>query len=142
MPRSIPMLLLQVAVALVACGLGRTHVFLGVKLANMYRGTAGSIHSSNGSSGGGGGGGGGGGARALQPEVSSSSSSNGKSGGGALVRRLSSSKLAANSPLPAPYLDSGVSVVLWWSGLRGGVAFALASASYGSGDFTEHCGGW
>ena len=131
-----------VGVALVACGLGRSHVFLGVKLANLYRGTAGSIHSR--SCGGGGGGGalaGVTGCRMVHPEISScSSNGNGKSGGGALARRLSSAH--ALSPLPAPYLDSGVSLVVWWSGLRGGVAFALASASYGSGDFTEHCGGW
>lgn len=31
--------------------------------------------------------------------------------------------------------------VMWFSGLRGGVAFALASVSYGNADFPEHCGG-
>ena len=31
--------------------------------------------------------------------------------------------------------------VMWFSGLRGGVAFALASVSYGNGDFPQTCGG-
>jgi len=31
--------------------------------------------------------------------------------------------------------------VMWFSGLRGGVAFALASVSYGDNDFPQHCGG-
>jgi len=31
--------------------------------------------------------------------------------------------------------------VMWFSGLRGGVAFALASVSYGRMDFARHCGG-
>ena len=30
---------------------------------------------------------------------------------------------------------------MWFSGLRGGVAFALASVSYGDADFPQHCGG-
>ena len=43
--------------------------------------------------------------------------------------------------LPLAELSGGVSLVLWWSGLRGGVAFALASSSFGRGDFVQHCGG-
>ena len=31
--------------------------------------------------------------------------------------------------------------VMWFSGLRGGVAFALASVSYASNDFPQNCGG-
>jgi len=31
--------------------------------------------------------------------------------------------------------------LLWFSGLRGGVAFALASVSYGNNDFPNRCGG-
>jgi len=32
-------------------------------------------------------------------------------------------------------------LVMWFSGLRGGVAFALASVSYAAKDFPQHCGG-
>ena len=32
-------------------------------------------------------------------------------------------------------------MVLWWSGLRGGVAFALAAAGFARLDFPQHCGG-
>lgn len=31
--------------------------------------------------------------------------------------------------------------IMWFSGLRGGVAFALASVSYANNDFGNHCGG-
>ena len=42
---------------------------------------------------------------------------------------------------PHSHLSPGVSVVLWWSGLRGGVAFALATASFTNKEFAQHCGG-
>ena len=42
---------------------------------------------------------------------------------------------------PLAHLSSGVSMVIWWSGLRGGVAFALASAIFAHRDFDQHCGG-
>ena len=46
------------------------------------------------------------------------------------------------NPLVLPKPISGVYMfVMWFSGLRGGVAFALASVSYGDGDFPQHCGG-
>ena len=54
-------------------------------------------------------------------------------------RPLPNAELRADAPLT--HLSHGVSLVLWWSGLRGGVAFALASASYGHDDFVQHCGG-
>jgi len=72
-------------VAILACALGRVHVFLGVQLTNAYR---------------------------------------------RYQRRADTQ------------FSFGVSVVMWWSGLRGGVAFALASASFGYGDFNAHCGGF
>lgn len=31
---------------------------------------------------------------------------------------------------------------IWFSGLRGGVAFAIAAASFGDSDFGTRCGGW
>jgi len=31
--------------------------------------------------------------------------------------------------------------LMWWSGLRGGVAFALAANSFAANDFPAHCGG-
>ena len=34
------------------------------------------------------------------------------------------------------------SFCIWFSGLRGGVAFAIAAASYGDLDFPTRCGGW
>ena len=34
------------------------------------------------------------------------------------------------------------SFCIWFSGLRGGVAFAIAAASYGDLDFPSQCGGW
>jgi sodium/hydrogen exchanger 8 len=55
------------------------------------------------------------------------------------VQPLPNRELRRDTPLA--HLSSGVSVVLWWSGLRGGVAFALASASFGHRDFETHCGG-
>mmetsp|Transcript_39709 Transcript_39709/g.104861 ORF Transcript_39709/g.104861 Transcript_39709/m.104861 type:complete len:545 (-) Transcript_39709:158-1792(-) len=45
------------------------------------------------------------------------------------------------STTEAPLLPEGVELVLWWSGLRGGVAFALAASSFSYGDFEQHCGG-
>lgn len=71
-------------VAILACAVGRFHVFFGVQLTNAYR---------------------------------------------RYQRRADTQ------------FSFGVSVVMWWSGLRGGVAFALASASFGYGDFNAHCGG-
>jgi len=34
------------------------------------------------------------------------------------------------------------SFCIWFSGLRGGVAFAIAAASYGDTDFPTRCAGW
>lgn len=38
-------------------------------------------------------------------------------------------------------ITPGGTVVLWWSGLRGGVAFALAASGFSRLDFPHHCGG-
>jgi len=43
---------------------------------------------------------------------------------------------------PARVLTNKHSVCIWFSGLRGGVAFAIAAASYGDNDFRQNCGGW
>ena len=43
-----------------------------------------------------------------------------------------------SSPKP---ISSIYMFVMWFSGLRGGVAFALASVSYASNDFPQNCGG-
>ena len=40
-----------------------------------------------------------------------------------------------------PPISPEYKFVMWFSGLRGGVAFALASVSFGNQDFGEHCGG-
>jgi len=41
-----------------------------------------------------------------------------------------------------PPISPAYSFVMWFSGLRGGVAFALASVSYVAGDFPSTCGGF
>ena len=47
------------------------------------------------------------------------------------------------TPLSKPGPISGVyQFVMWFSGLRGGVAFALASVSYANADFPQKCGGF
>jgi len=46
---------------------------------------------------------------------------------------------ATSKPLP---ISPAYSFVMWFSGLRGGVAFALASVSYVAGDFPSTCGGF
>ena len=72
-------------VALIACLVGRLHVYVGSLLTNrLFRGEAGS----------------------AQPPIS-----------------------------------RGTMFVMWFSGLRGGVAFALAAVSYGNTDFPQRCGG-
>jgi len=40
-----------------------------------------------------------------------------------------------------PPISSEYMFAMWWSGLRGGVAFAIASVSYGDNDFPVSCGG-
>ena len=40
-----------------------------------------------------------------------------------------------------PPISGGSMFVMWFSGLRGGVAFALASVSYADADFSVNCGG-
>lgn len=40
-----------------------------------------------------------------------------------------------------PPISRGSMFVMWFSGLRGGVAFALAAVSYGNADFPQRCGG-
>jgi len=40
-----------------------------------------------------------------------------------------------------PPISSEYMFAMWWSGLRGGVAFAIASVSYGNNDFPVACGG-
>ena len=40
-----------------------------------------------------------------------------------------------------PPISRGTMFVMWFSGLRGGVAFALAAVSYGNTDFPQRCGG-
>ena len=52
-------------------------------------------------------------------------------------RAIPNRELRRDAPLQ--HLSHGVSITLWWSGLRGGVAFALASAFYSR--FMQHCGG-
>merc|ERR1719424_2020858 len=39
-------------------------------------------------------------------------------------------------------LSTAHAFVVWFSGLRGGVAFAIAAAAYGDTDFPTRCGGW
>ena len=106
----------MVAVAMVACGCGRLHVFLGVRMANAYRARNAA------------GGFGGGGLResaAISPRTS-----NGKGAARPPHRIWGSRRLVEEgAATPPPQLSLGVAWVLWWSGLRGGVAFALASAS-------------
>jgi len=46
------------------------------------------------------------------------------------------------NPLVVPKPISAIyQFVMWFSGLRGGVAFALAAVSYDNEDFSQHCGG-
>ena len=59
--------------------------------------------------------------------------------GGGADAPLPNAELRDDAPLA--HLSSGVSMVIWWSGLRGGVAFALASAIFAHRDFDQHCGG-
>lgn len=73
-----------ISVALGACFLGRTHIFLGSWLVNANR---------------------------MESDVP--------------------------KPISGTYM-----FVMWFSGLRGGVAFALASVSYAAGDFPSKCGGF
>ena len=40
-----------------------------------------------------------------------------------------------------PPISSEYMFIMWFSGLRGGVAFALASVSFANNDFPAHCGG-
>ena len=40
-----------------------------------------------------------------------------------------------------PRISQEYAFVMWFSGLRGGVAFALASVSFTSNDFATRCGG-
>ena len=111
-----------VLLALVACGLGRMHVVLGVQFFNWYR------------------------ARRIRRVARTKAAGADASPAGcdgkadlapppmAILRSL------RRAGRPEPF-TRGVSLVLWWSGLRGGVAFALATSSYGYGDFRQHCGG-
>ena len=71
------------ALAIGACFLGRTHVFLGAHLTNRHR-------------------------------------------------------TPASSPPP---ISASYQLIMWLSGLRGGVAFAIAALSYKHVDFPQHCGG-
>ena len=49
---------------------------------------------------------------------------------------------SVRTPASTPKPISGIYMfIMWFSGLRGGVAFALASVSYGNGDFSRRCGG-
>ncbi|KAL1529542.1 hypothetical protein AB1Y20_000487 [Prymnesium parvum] len=72
------------AVAVVACLLGRLHVFVGSRIANCFR------------------------------DVNSD----------------------------PPTIEPAEQVVMWLSGLRGGVAFAIAAVSFEHMDFPEQCGGF
>ena len=58
-----------------------------------------------------------------------------------LYRRKTHSAAAMRRGHAPQPISTGAAVVLWWSGLRGGVAFALASASFGLGEFKHNCGG-
>ena len=73
-----------IAIALGACFIGRTHIFLGSWLTNLMR---------------------------------------------------------TESSVPKP-ITGVYQFVMWFSGLRGGVAFALASVSYAADDFPSKCGGF
>lgn len=46
-----------------------------------------------------------------------------------------------NGPDSMPKISKAYMFVMWFSGLRGGVAFALASVSYAKLDFPAQCGG-
>jgi len=55
---------------------------------------------------------------------------------GSVLFNCGRNPLVAPKPISAVYM-----FVMWFSGLRGGVAFALASVSYGDADFPTRCGG-
>ena len=62
-------------------------------------------------------------------------------GGASTKRRRALAALSPAAASAAAPTIHGLSLVLWWSGLRGGVAFALAASSFAYGDFEVHCGG-
>ena len=105
-----------VIIALVACGLGRLHVIAGVRLTNLWR-----EHTIS----------------TLLPGKFRRLGSNLRR----LGRQTSPSRRSDVPSSGSRPLSNGVALVLWWSGLRGGVAFALASSSYSYGQFDQHCGG-
>ena len=55
------------------------------------------------------------------------------------MRRFSRDRARAGPPRTITLKQS---FCIWFSGLRGGVAFAIAAASYGDQDFDVRCGGW
>jgi len=55
---------------------------------------------------------------------------------GSLLTNCMRSKDSQPPPISASYM-----FIMWFSGLRGGVAFALASVSYANNDFPQTCGG-
>ena len=57
--------------------------------------------------------------------------------GSMLTNRLFRGKVGSAQPP----ISRGTMFVMWFSGLRGGVAFALAAVSYGNADFPLRCGG-
>ena len=56
---------------------------------------------------------------------------------GSILTNLGRNPLTHPKPISAIYM-----FVMWFSGLRGGVAFALASVSYAHHDFSQKCGGF
>jgi sodium/hydrogen exchanger 8 len=61
--------------------------------------------------------------------------------GSSLVNGLRSAPAAGETQVGLPKISKEYMWIMWFSGLRGGVAFALASVSYADDDFPTSCGG-
>jgi sodium/hydrogen exchanger 8 len=104
-------------VALAACLVGRLHVFPLLLLATR-----------------------------LQPGRQDEDTAAVRAGAGVGTRLqrcdAAASNRGANARRGAPRLRPAHALCIWFSGLRGGVAFALAAASYGARSSTPRCQSW